>query len=320
MNGDAPISVIIPCRNAAAWLGEAIESVRAQTVRPMEIVLVDDASTDDSVAIARSFGPIVRVVQSRGRGCNAARYTGVLESRGQYIAFVDADDRLAPAKHERQLAVLEASDPFTIVHTGSLNFWEDGSRPPRERSGADQAVGRCTRVIFERNPICGASVMAHRSTVLALGNYDPEVVMAGDYHLSLVASSRCTFACVPEPLYHIRRHAFNSTNRLSMKAYYHWLAQEKFRLACPEAFAELPAESIRTYMQEPVIRAVKEAYWRRDAHYYAPLLRLAIRLAPDDPELRLMARRRWIPMSLLRLHDRLTAGRTCQGKPVEVRI
>jgi glycosyltransferase involved in cell wall biosynthesis len=177
---DAPLSVIIPCRNGEHWLVDAIDSVLSQTVRPMEILVVDDGSRDRSARIAQSFGPPIRVLPSRWRGCNGARCTGVIESRGEFIAFVDADDVLMPAKHERQLAVLEDADAFTIVHTGSMNFWADGSQPSRVRSGAHEATGRCTRVIFESNPVCGASVMARRATILALGNYRPRIVMAGD--------------------------------------------------------------------------------------------------------------------------------------------
>lgn len=308
MFSQAPLSLIIPCRNGERWLGEAIRSVFEQTVRPMEILVVDDHSTDGSARIARSFGPPVRVIAGRGRGCNAARCTGVRASRGEFVAFVDADDRIAPHKHERQLALLERCDRMSIVHTGSVNFWDDGSRPDKTRGGAEEATGRCTRLIFERNPVCGASVMARRETILRIGNYDPRIVMSGDYHLSLVASTRCEFACVPEPLYFIRRHATNSTNRLSMKTFYHWLAQERFREQCPEAFAALPADSIRQFMHEPVVRAVKEAYWRRDASHYVRLLRVAIRFAPNDPQIQVLWRRRWCPMSVLRCRDRLQAA------------
>lgn len=302
---DASLSVIMPCRNGEPWLADALASVCAQTVRPMEIILVDDGSTDRSADIARSFGATVRVVANRGRGSNAARRTGVLEARGTFVALCDSDDLIEPTKHERQLAILESSDPFTIVHTGSVAFWDDDSRPPVVRSGTETAIGRCTQTIFESNPVCGASVMFRRQTVLDLGNYDPEMFTSGDYLLWMVASVRCDFVCVPEPLYRMRRHARNLTNRVCLKTWYHWLAQEKFRRCCPEAFAQLPAECVERCMRQPVLRAISEAYWRRDARDYGRLLRLARQLAPEDPQIRTLWRRRWWPMSALLIWDRL---------------
>lgn len=299
------VTVIVPCRNGAATLAEALESVFAQTVPPLEVLVIDDRSTDDSVAVARSFGPRVRVLRNPGRGPGAARELGVREARGTYIAFVDADDVLEPEKHARQLAVLERSDPSTVVHTGSVIFRTGGGERVRRRVGEEEAVGRCTRVVFERNPVCGASMMLRRSVVLDLGNYDPDLIGTEDFGLSLIASTRCDFVHLPEPLYRIRRHEHNITNRTLHMAYHHWLAQERFRLRCPEAFARLPGPSVRRFMIEPVLRVVKEAYWRREGGAeYRQLLRLAVRLAPDDAEIRRLHRRRWCPMGLLRMRDR----------------
>ncbi len=301
-----PISVIIPCRNAEATLAEALESVFAQSVKPLEILFIDDQSTDKSVEIARSFGPTVRVLKNPARGPGAARRLGVLEAKGTFIAFIDADDVIEPSKHERQLTILENSDPFTLVHTGSVAYWPDGSRPAYQRRGAEQAVGRnCTQIIFERNPVCGASSMLRREVILALGNYDPDLFGTEDFGMNLVTSTCCELVYVSEPLYRMRQHTSNITGRKAHMAYVHWLAQEKFRQRCPEAFARLPADSVRRFMIEPVLRAVKETYWRREPADYRRLLELAMRLDGADPLIGKLWRRRWLPMSALRLWDRL---------------
>ncbi len=305
----ADISVIIPCYNAERTLGEALESVFAQTAPPLEILVIDDQSRDRSVSVARSFGSRVRVMQNPKGGQGAARYIGVREAMGKYIAFIDADDRIESTKHEKQLQVLENADPHTVVHTGSMIFWDDHSHPNRQRSGAEKAVGSCTRVIFEHNPICGASSMLHRSVILELGNYDPDLIGTEDFGMSLLASTRCNFVHLPEPLYWMRRHDTNITHRQAHMAYMHWLAQEKFRLKCPHAFEALPRESVQQFMIEPVIRNLKEVYWRRDARDYGPLLKLAKQLAPQDPEIDKIWQRRHVPMSILRLYDRLNDKR-----------
>ena len=301
----ASVSVIIPCLNAEATLAEAINSVLDQTAPPLEVLVIDDGSTDRSVAVAASFGPAVRVLHNPIGGPGAARQIGVNAAHGEFIAFVDADDTLDPAKHEKQLAILEHHAAHTLVHTGATIFWSDNRVPPVERAGGEQAVGRCLRTVFERNPVCGASTMLRRSVILELGNYDPDLFGTEDFGMSLMAASCCEFIYLPEPLYRIRRHASNLSSRACHMAYAHWLAQEHFRQRRPEAFAQLPEQSVRQFMVEPVLRATKEAHYRRDAKDYAHLLRLAHRLAPHDPEIRRMWHKRCIPAGMLRTWDRL---------------
>src|SRR5436305_1443891 len=89
------VSVIIPCYNQAHFLDEAIESVLAQTYSNREIIVVDDGSTDNTATVARCHSPVGYIYQENA-GPSAARNTGVKESRGEYLVFLDADDRLLP--------------------------------------------------------------------------------------------------------------------------------------------------------------------------------------------------------------------------------
>ena len=302
----APVTVVIPCLNMESTLAEAIESVLAQTAKPTEVLVMDDGSTDRSIDIARSFGQPVRVLPNRDGCTGGARGGGTTEATGTFITFCDADDTIHPTKIEKQLAVLENSHPETLVHTGAEIFFDDGSRPPYIRKGGETATGRdCLQTIFECNPICGASVMMRRLTILKLGNYDPELRGTDDYCMSLVAATRCEFVYIDEPLYRMRRHNSNMTNRKANMAYFHWLSQEKFRQSCPEAFAQLPSESVQKYMIEPVLQTVREAYWQRKPVGYRRLLNLAAQVAPNETDIQQFWRRRWWPMSMLRLWDAL---------------
>jgi glycosyltransferase involved in cell wall biosynthesis len=100
------VSVIIPCFNAASWLGEAIESSLSQTHKPLEVIVVDDGSTDSSVKVIRSFGDVVRWETGPNVGGNHARNRGFVLSKGAYIQFLDADDYLLPTKIAAQVEFL----------------------------------------------------------------------------------------------------------------------------------------------------------------------------------------------------------------------
>ncbi len=92
----APVSVVIPCYNYGRFLGEAIESVLAQTLQPAEIVVVDDGSTDNTSEVAAKYGTAVRYVRQDNRGLPAARNLGIRETVSPWLMFLDADDILLP--------------------------------------------------------------------------------------------------------------------------------------------------------------------------------------------------------------------------------
>lgn len=103
------VSVIIPTFNRENYLADAIASVLAQTVPPDDVIVVDDGSTDGSAEIVRQF-PTVRYCWQANQGAAAARNCGVELAQGNFLAFLDSDDRWLPDKLERQLAAFEAPD------------------------------------------------------------------------------------------------------------------------------------------------------------------------------------------------------------------
>ena len=116
------ITVIIGAYNAERYLGEAIESVLAQTHPNVELIVVDDGSTDRTGEIAESYGEPVRCIRQPNGGMAASRNRAIPEARGEYLAFLDADDRFPPDKLERQLAVLEAQPELDIVYGHVTEF------------------------------------------------------------------------------------------------------------------------------------------------------------------------------------------------------
>lgn len=120
MSARRAVSVVIPCYNGAAFLRETLASVLAQTQPVLEVIVVDDGSTDDSADIAASFGPPVRVLRQPNQGESVARNRGVRETRGEWVAFLDADDAWLPERIEAQFA--QAAPDAVGMHCNVVFF------------------------------------------------------------------------------------------------------------------------------------------------------------------------------------------------------
>src|SRR5215212_2774004 len=124
--GAGLVSVISPCYNQAHFLGEAIESVLAQSYRPFEIVVVDDGSPDNTSEVAARY-PRVRCIRQENQGLAGARNTGIRESKGEYLVFLDADDRLLPEALEVGVNNLKAHPECAFVSGLHQAIAADGS-------------------------------------------------------------------------------------------------------------------------------------------------------------------------------------------------
>jgi glycosyltransferase involved in cell wall biosynthesis len=127
---DGPlVSVVIPAYNAAAFLGEAIESALSQTHSPLEVIVVDDGSTDATAEIAVGYEG-VRLLRRPHCGQAAARNSGVEAAQGEVLAFHDADDVMLPDRIRVQLEQLHANPPVDLVLGGQDLIVEEGAAPP----------------------------------------------------------------------------------------------------------------------------------------------------------------------------------------------
>jgi glycosyltransferase involved in cell wall biosynthesis len=166
------VSVVIPAYEAERFLAESIDSALAQDLAPLEVLVVDDASTDATATIAANYGDPVRVVRrERNGGEAAARNTGVAESRGELIAMHDADDRMLPNRLRVQRDHLVAGGATTGCVLGRMrSFTEDGSPVPAWACDADG-----TPETYGNSP-----VLAWRSTYDTVGRYDESLPTGTD--------------------------------------------------------------------------------------------------------------------------------------------
>jgi glycosyltransferase involved in cell wall biosynthesis len=126
------VSILIPCYNAAQWIGEAIGSALAQIYPNTEVIVVDDGSTDRSLEIIQGFGDRIRWETQPNRGGNATRHRLLELSTGEWLQYLDADDYLLPNKVAQQLQFLPNNDVDLIYSPSRLEYWQDGQPLPTE--------------------------------------------------------------------------------------------------------------------------------------------------------------------------------------------
>lgn len=203
------VSVIMPCYNAAPWLGAALASILAQTHTELELLAVDDGSTDstpDILARAAKRDPRLRVLRMQANaGIVAALNAGLDQARGAYIARMDADDLALPQRFARQLAFLEDSG---VDLCGSW-FTEFGHGIPRTVRWPHGEAALRTAMLFQ-NSICHPTLLAKRR-VFANLRYRQDYLLAEDYDLYARAYRDFRLANVPEALLRYRRHAAQAT-------------------------------------------------------------------------------------------------------------
>lgn len=199
------VSVCIPCYNNAPFVGEAIESALAQTHRNVEVIVVDDGSTDASVEVLRSFGSSIRFEAGPNRGANTARNRAFELSRGQYIQFLDADDRLVPTKFEIQLPHLEREEADLVFCRGFL--FGDGQKLRPKRAPIASPVGVDPFVYCLKQGLSTEGPLHRRTQVERVGGFRTGVRRAQelDFHLRLAATG-ARIHLVDEWLYEHRHH------------------------------------------------------------------------------------------------------------------
>jgi glycosyltransferase involved in cell wall biosynthesis len=203
------ISVITPAYNAAPYLAECVESVRAQSVDDLEMVIIDDGSTDATAAVSEAYtrrDRRVRSIHGPNRGVSAARNAGMATARGEYFAFIDADDTWAPTFLEEQLAILEARPEIAVVTGNARN--RGGALEGqlfRLWPGAVQEL-RLLDMIENEDVIFIMSVF-RRTVYDRIGGFDETRRHNEDYQFWLrAATAGFRFVANPAPLATYRRH------------------------------------------------------------------------------------------------------------------
>lgn len=221
------VSIVIPCYNQAHFLGAAIASVRDQTYGNVEVILVDDGSTDDIGAVAAAF-PWVRCIRQENLGLSAARNTGAARSRGDFLVFLDADDRLLPGGVETGARLLRANPSLGFVAGYSRFITGDGVPLPTQQPV--RGPGHPYLSLLRRNSIRNPAMVMFRRLVLdQVGGFDSRVDACADYAIYLRISRdhpvRFHSAVVAE----YRKHAHNMSNDAALMFRQLWCVMREQR-------------------------------------------------------------------------------------------
>jgi glycosyltransferase involved in cell wall biosynthesis len=209
------LSVVIPAFNAARHVSQAVDSALQQTFRDVEIVVVDDGSTDDTLARLAPYGERIRIVRQANAGVALARNAGSAAARGRYVAFLDADDVWQPDKTHRQLEAL-AQEPDARASYTAFQLVADDLTPKEVRRTVRQ--GSLVEDLLCLGNVVGtpSTVVCERDLLREVGGFDPDLSLGADWDLWLRLSVRTPFAYVDEPLVLYRVHEANMSRDVGL--------------------------------------------------------------------------------------------------------
>ena len=216
------ISAVIPAYNSAAFIAEAIGSIRAQTRPVDEIIVVDDGSTDDTAIIVQRLGDGIQYLHQANAGPSAARNRGIEAARGDLIAFLDADDQWTRTKIEQQLAVMEQNPAIALVAGDMAEIdSQDNITAPSVLSKhsllacfkglGSEPIPNALALLLKTNFIPTGTVLARRAALEAAGGFTTEIHYGEDLELWAKVAAQHPIVCLPEVLMLRRQHGDNVT-------------------------------------------------------------------------------------------------------------
>lgn len=225
LDAQPEVSILIPCYNAERYLRECLESALAQTHPRTEIIVVDDGSSDASVALARSFGPRVRCEPRPHRGGNVARNELLALARGPWLQYLDADDYLRPEKLARQMRLAAAPGAaWDVVNSPVLLRFESSGR---ERPIVIQPEADPGLHFIQWVPFGTIGPLFRREALQRVGGWKEDQPCCQEHELLLrLIMAGCRFGLLNEPLAVYRIHGMHTvSNRDPLRT-----ARERMRL------------------------------------------------------------------------------------------
>lgn len=199
----ALVSIVIPTYNGARYLSEAIDSALGQTYPHIEVVVVDDGSTDETAEIVTAYGDRVLYLRQDNAGPSVARNRGIFASRGDFLCFLDSDDKLRPEMVSELVACAD-DDTVGVVYCGHYLTSPDGEVVGQ--SVLDGPSGYVFEELFKRGGLCVMhAAIVRRAAVIRAGLFDTRLRQWEDYEFWIRVAKCCKFKFVPAHLVEYRQ-------------------------------------------------------------------------------------------------------------------
>lgn len=299
------VSVILPAYDSAQTLPDTVASVLNQDYADLEVVVVDDGSADDTVDVAAALG--VRCIRQANAGASAARNTGILNSSGEYLLFLDADDALLPGALQKLAGALDANPACGGAYCGWIETDSPGNvvyESPLDRPSGNVFSLMCT----ERLCICH-SAMVRRSCIARAGLFDTQLTMFEDMDFHTRVAAQYEFAFVPEHLVEYRLwHRTASQERVGVEE------QRRLYMSRMESYhrrgmltrTDMRAIRRRVYPMTRTDRLMYDAYNAYAAGEWARAYPNALKAVVRDP--RLAFQRNWLGLTTKSITRALRGG------------
>jgi len=210
------VSVIIPTYNRARYLSEAIASVLGQTLTDLELIVVDDGSTDATPALVNSIqDPRLRYIAQPHRGLSAALNRGLENSRGEYIARLDSDDMFLPKALTTLLSAIETAPSISVAWARGQVMDESGRVQPRIRGSRERFAGEMLRSLMYQDCTQCSSMLIPKACLAQVGGYDEALAFSEDWDMALRLARQFPFRFVDQILVRVREHENAMTARKS---------------------------------------------------------------------------------------------------------
>lgn len=254
------ISVVCPVYNGAVFIIKTLESVVDQSVKPHELIVVDDGSTDDTQALVIEFSQKnknihIQFIKNLHRGPGAARNSGIIASTGEWIAFLDSDDDWRPNKLEQVSKIIEHNSNVNFICHAEEHIYIDGNREIADYSLLYNPHDKLTKQLYKLNLFSTSAVTCKKQLLIEHGLFDETLMSSQDYDLWLKLSPHINPFFIKESLgsYVYRKGNITSNNRLRRwknlliiaSRYRHYVGMKGYIYKCLRLSASMMLQAVR---------------------------------------------------------------------------